>query len=299
VSTSVGGPASGGGTLARQPGPASGNRFGRALDRLIPVLSVALLLGVWELISRTGVIPQSELPAMSTTLSKLWQIVSTNATPETVVNGSNTASFWGSFAMLVRGWGLSLLITAVLAIPIGMLLGSNDWLARAFRVPIEFLRPIPSIALIPLLFLLPSFGVGVKSEVFLGAFGAFWPLLVQVMYGVHDVDPIAIDTARSFGVGRLERIYRITLPSALPYVMTGIRLAANVALILVFTAELVGLGAPGLGAKENAAQASLASPLVYAIAVVSGLLGLGIHFLLLKVERVLLRWHPSQRAARA
>lgn len=268
------------------------------VDAAIPVLSVALLLGIWELISRTNAVPQSELPAMTTTLSKLWQIVSTNTTPETVANGSNTVSFWGSFAMLLRGWALSLLIAAVLAIPIGMLLGSSDWLARAFRVPIEFLRPIPSIALIPLLFLLPSFGVGLKSEVFLGAFGAFWPLLVQVMYGVHDVDPIAVDTARSFGVGRLERAYRITLPSALPYVLTGIRLAANVALILAFTAELVGLGSPGLGAKANAAQAALASPLVYAIAVVAGLLGLAIHFLLVGTERSLLRWHPSQREAR-
>lgn len=285
-------------TVDSRHGSESRLRLGRVLDAAIPLLSVALLLGVWELISRTNAISQSELPAMSTTMSKLWQIVTTNTTPETVANGSNTVSFWGSFAMLLRGWALSLLIAAVLAIPIGMLLGSNDWLARAFRVPIEFLRPIPSIALIPLLFLLPSFGVGLKSEVFLGAFGAFWPLLVQVMYGVHDVDPIALDTARSFGVGRLERVYRITLPSALPYVLTGIRLAANVALILAFTAELVGLGSPGLGAKANAAQAALASPLVYAIAVVAGLLGLAIHFLLLGVERSLLRWHPSQRAVR-
>ena len=83
-----------------------------------------------------------------------------------------------------------------------------------------------------------------KSEVFLAAFGAFWPLLVQTMYGVRDVDPLAIDTARSFGVGRLERLYRVTLPSAMPYIATGLRISSTVALILAFTAELF-MGTPG------------------------------------------------------
>ena len=84
----------------------------------------------------------------------------------------------------------------MLAIPIGIALGSSNFAASAFRVPIEFLRPIPSAALIPLLFL--TLGTTLKSEVFLATFGAFWPLLVQTMYGVRDVDPIALDTARSF-----------------------------------------------------------------------------------------------------
>ena len=111
-------------------------------------------------------------------------------------------------------------------------------------MPIEFLRPIPSAALIPLLFL--TLGTNLKSEVFLAAFGAFWPLLVQTIYGVRDVDPVALETARSFGLGRLERLYRITLPSAVPYIATGLRISSTVALILAFTAELF-MGTPGLG----------------------------------------------------
>ena len=145
----------------------------------------------------------------------------------------------------MRGWAIGLALACALAIPIGITLGSSDFAASAFRVPIEFLRPIPSAALIPLLFL--TLGTTLKSEVFLATFGAFWPLLVQTMYGVRDVDPIAIDTARSFRLGRYERLYRITLPSALPYIMTGVRIASTVALILAFTAELF-MGTPGLGA---------------------------------------------------
>src|SRR5437870_4483822 len=128
----------------------------------------------------------------------------------------------------VRGWALGLAIATVLAVPIGILLGASDFAASAFRVPIEFLRPIPSAVLIPLLFL--TLGTRLRSEVFLATFGAFWPLLVQTMYGVHDVDPLALETARSFKVGRLERLRRVTFPTAVPYIATGLRISSTVAL---------------------------------------------------------------------
>src|SRR5262245_34349373 len=184
---------------------------------------------------------------MSTTVQALWDMIQTGV-------------FWKALGETVRGWAIGLFLAAGLAIPIGILLGSSDFAASAFRVPIEFLRPIPSAVLIPLLFL--TLGVNLKSEVFLATFGAFWPLLVQTMYGVRDVDPVAIDTARSFGMGRLERLYRITLPSAFPYIVTGLRISSNVALILAFTAELFGVGTAGLGQKENFASNALATPLV-------------------------------------
>src|SRR5262245_56680195 len=231
----------------------------RAARILLPALSVAAVLGLWELVSRTGTISQTDLPAMTTTVKELWRVATTNHTPETAGLGDPT-SFWGAFARTVRGWAIGLFLAAGLAIPIGILLGSSDFAASAFRVPIEFLRPIPSAVLIPLLFL--TLGVNLKSEVFLATFGAFWPLLVQTMYGVRDVDPVAIDTARSFGMGRLERLYRITLPSAFPYIVTGLRISSNVALILAFTAELFGVGTAGLGQKENFASNALATPLV-------------------------------------
>ena len=129
--------------------------------------------------------------------------------------------------------------------------------------------------LIPLLFL--TLGTTLKSEVFLAAFGAFWPLLVQTMYGVRDVDPVAIDTARSFGVGGFERLYRITLPSAMPYIATGMRIASTVALILAFTAELF-MGTPGLGQAMNFAQSYGLHDQLYALAIATGLLGLAVHF---------------------
>src|SRR5213075_424425 len=179
---------------------------------LLPALSVAAALALWELVSRTNTISQKDLPAMSTSFRALWTML-------------QTESFWGAFLHTVRGWALGLGIATVLAVPLGIALGSSELAARAFRVPIEFLRPIPSAVLIPVLFL--TLGITLKSEVFLAAFGAFWPLLVQTMYGVRDVDPVALDTARSFGVGPVERLYRVTLPSSVPYIATGLRISST------------------------------------------------------------------------
>ena len=218
---------------------------------------------------------------MSATVGELWEL-------------AHTRAFWSDLLYTIRGWGLGLAIATVLAVPIGILLGSSDFAGNAFRVPIEFLRPIPSAVVIPLLFL--TFGTSLKSELFLVAFGAFWPLLVQTMYGVRDVDPVTIDTARSFGVGRFERLWRITVPSALPYIVTGLRLSSSVALILAFTAELF-MGTPGLGQATNYASSYALTDQLYAIALATGLLGLGIHFLMAGIERRVLRWHPSQREA--
>jgi ABC-type nitrate/sulfonate/bicarbonate transport system permease component len=247
------------------------------------VLSIAAALAFWELVSRTGLISEQDLPSMSTSFDALWSLV-------------QTGHFWGAVGDTVRGWALGLGVATVLAVPLGIALGSSDLAAAAFRVPIEFLRPIPSAALIPLLFL--TLGTTLKSEVFLAAFGAFWPLLVQTMYGVRDVDPVALDTARSFGVGRLERLYRITLPSAVPYIATGLRIASTVSLILAFTAELF-MGLPGLGQEVNYVYNYGLEAQLYAYAIATGFLGVAIHLFSSAVERRALRWHPSQRRGAA
>jgi ABC-type nitrate/sulfonate/bicarbonate transport system permease component len=252
-----------------------------ALPLLVTACSIAAFLLLWQFVSTSGLISEQDLPAMTTTFSELWSMMHTHA-------------FWAGFAHTVRGWALGLGIATVLAVPTGILLGSSTFANRAFRVPVEFLRPIPSAALIPLLFL--TLGTTLRSEVFLAAFGAFWPLLVQTIYGVRDVDPVTSDTGRSFGLGRTERLYRITLPSAVPYIWTGLRIASTVALILAFTAELF-MGTGGLGQRLNVADSFGLYDEVYAIALAIGFLGIGIHFALSALERRILRWHPSQRVS--
>lgn len=215
-----------------------------------------------------------------------------SATLAAILVEAATPSFWADLQSTLQGWAIGLALAALVAIPAGILIGSSRPGYRAMRALIEFLRPIPSVALIPLAVLV--YGAGFKTKLFLVVFASFWPILFQAVYGVQDVDPVADDTARSFGFGRLRRLYLVTLPSAAPYIATGLRISSAVALILAVTAELV-VGAPGIGKSISAAQSGGDYPLMYGLIIVAGVLGLVLNSVFTQLEARLLRWHPSQR----
>jgi ABC-type nitrate/sulfonate/bicarbonate transport system permease component len=260
-------------------------RFARLRLRLpqwaYPVVSVLAVFAVWELVIRLGAFPETSIPLMSGTLAELFET-------------AQTSELWTAVYNSMQGWALGLGIAIALAIPLGIVVGSSRLLYRAVRVPVEFLRPIPSVALVPLAVLV--YGTGLESKVFLTAFAAFWPLLIQTLYGVQNIDPVATETARAYGLGRLEILWRVKLPSAVPYIVTGIRISSAVALILVVTAELV-IGSEGLGLSINLARSSGAVELMYALIIVTGLLGWVLNMFTTSCERRALHWHPSQREA--
>ena len=230
--------------------------------------------------ARAGVLPARGFPPVSEVAARL-------------LGELPHAAFWADVGLTLEGWGLGLALATLLAVPAGLLIGSSRLAYRMGRAPIEFLRPIPSVALIPLAVLM--FGTQLPNKLFLVTFASTWPLLFQAIYGVQDVDPVAQDTARSFGFGRLQRLYLVTLPSASPYLATGLRISSSVALILAVTSELV-VGVPGLGRTINLAASSGDYSLMYALIAVTGLLGIALNETFRRVEARALRWHPSQRA---
>jgi ABC-type nitrate/sulfonate/bicarbonate transport system permease component len=248
-----------------------------------PVVAVLLLLALWEAVVRAGLIPETSIPPATSAIGELASQVT-------------QAAMWKAVGNTLEGWVIGLGLAVLLGVPAGILIGSSRWAYRALRVPIEFLRPIPSVALIPLAVLV--YGTGLQSKVFLATFASFWPLLIQTIYGVQDVDPVATDTARAFQLGRFERLWRITVPSAVPYIATGIRIASAVALILCVTAELV-IGSAGLGREINSASSGGNIDLMYAMIIATGLLGWLLNIAATMVERRVLHWHPSQRGAPA
>ena len=248
-----------------------------------PVVAVLLLLALWEAVVRAGLIPETSIPPATSAIGELASQVS-------------QAAMWKAVGNTLEGWVIGLGLAVLLGVPAGILIGSSRWAYRALRVPIEFLRPIPSVALIPLAVLV--YGTGLQSKVFLATFASFWPMLIQTIYGVQDVDPVATDTARAFQLGRFERLWRITVPSALPYIATGIRIASAVALILCVTAELV-IGSAGLGREINSASSGGNVDLMYAMIIATGLLGWLLNIAATMVERRVLHWHPSQRGVPA
>jgi ABC-type nitrate/sulfonate/bicarbonate transport system permease component len=250
---------------------------------VLPWASVIGVLVLFDVLPRIGVLPRDHFPPISETL-------------ETLAEQLGEASFWEAVGNTLQGWALGLGIAAALAIPLGIVIGSSRLLYRAMRGLIEFLRPIPSVALIPLAILI--YGTGLQSKVFLAAFASFWQLLVATLYGVQDVDPVATDTARSFGFSRAQRLFRVTLPSAVPYIATGLRIASAVSLILTVTAELV-IGSAGLGRSINVARSGGNVELMYALIISTGILGVLLNGIFVRAERRVLRWHPSQRMGEA
>jgi ABC-type nitrate/sulfonate/bicarbonate transport system permease component len=210
----------------------------------------------------------------------------------TVVELVPTSELWLEVGRTLQGWAVGLGIAAALGIPLGMLIGSIEVVYRSLRAVIEFLRPIPSVALIPAAVLI--FGIGMGMKIFLVAFASFWPILFQAIYGVQDVDPGVKETARAYGLGPLVRFRRVILPSTLPYLATGLRISSAVALILAVTAELV-VGADGLGRAIVAAQTAAQIPTMYAFIMVTGTLGWLLNVVFERVESNMLHWHPSHR----
>lgn len=240
-------------------------------------LLAVLVLG--EVLPRMGLVPRRFFPTSSEIASALAGELA-------------EVAFWTALLDTLQGWALGLAIASVAGIVSGIVIGSSHLLRQLTASTIEFLRPIPSVALIPLAVLL--FGTAIESKLVLVVYAAFWQVLIQVLYGVQDVDPVAQDTARTYRFSAWARIRYVTWPTALPYVMTGLRLAAAVALILAVTAELV-IGNPGLGSRLAVAQSSGAVATSYALVVVTGLLGVVVNLGARFAERRVLAWHPSQR----
>jgi ABC-type nitrate/sulfonate/bicarbonate transport system permease component len=245
-------------------------------------LGVAGIVGflvTWQLLPTLGIVDPRYFPTATETLAQLGQDV-------------RDLEFWRNVGRTLTKWGLGLLIATVLATVLGTIIGLVPFLRRATHTTVEFLRPIPSVALIPLAVLL--FGYQIQSALLIIVYASFWQVFIQVLYGVADVDAVARDTARSFGLSRGSRVVNLVFPTALPYLMTGLRLAAAVALILAITAEMF-IGNPGLGREIVFAQSAGNWPAVYALVIVTGLLGLIINLVFRAIERRTLSWHQSVR----
>lgn len=240
---------------------------------------IIMALAIWEVAPRTGLVPSSYVPPASQVLADFGTILV-------------TAAFWANVQSTMLAWAVGLLIAVVGAVAAGVLIGSNIYAYRATRFLIEFLRPIPAVALIPLAVLV--FGITTDMKVFLVVFATFWPILFQAVYGVRETDSVARDTARAFGFSRLEVFWHVTLPSAAPSIATGVRLASALAIVIAVTAELVA-GGPGLGTAILAAQSAGSNVRMYALIFAAGLLSYIVGSAIVAIERRLLRWHTSQR----
>lgn len=280
--TSAGSASAGSAPAGSAPGKGQDRRRVRKLpaQQLLGLAGILGFLALWEIVPRLGIVNERFLPPASEVILAL-------------VRDFGLTAFWLAVGETMTAWFLGLAIAVVLAVLLGFIIGSSSFLRKATNSTVEFLRPIPSVALIPLAVLL--FGVKIESSLMLIVYAAFWQVLIQVLYGVADVDMVTNNTAMTYGLGRLARIRYVVFPSALPYLMTGVRLAATVALVLAITAELV-IGSPGLGREIALAQSGGAVSGMYALVLATGLIGVLINALMRLIERRILSWHSSVRS---
>ncbi|OWV11142.1 ABC transporter permease [Micromonospora wenchangensis] len=250
---------------------------------LLGVTGLAGFLVGWQAIPALGLIDPQYLPYVTDVLARL---------AEQLVD----LAFWRRLGSTMTSWAIGLTVATLAAVALGTLVGLVPFLRRTTHTMVEFLRPIPSVALIPLAVLM--FGIQRQAALVIIVYASFWQVFVQVIYGVADVDAVARDTARSFGLRRREQWTHLVLPTTLPYLMTGLRLAAAVALILAITAEMV-IGNPGLGRMIELSRSGGDAVGLYALVVVTGLLGLAVNLVFRFVERRTLSWHESVRGERA
>ncbi|MFI9510346.1 ABC transporter permease [Nocardia sp. NPDC052566] len=186
---------------------------------------------------------------------------------------------------LVSGVG----VAAVIAVPLGVILGSYRLAATAFTPIIDSLRSVPGIAIIPLLVLI--LGQGLEMKVTVVVFVTVWPLLFNTMYGVQAVDRVAIETAHSFRVPTLMRWRRVVLPSALPLMLTGLRLALSTGLTVAIAAEIAVGSHEGVGYFIlRASYAGFHADVVFAAVVLAGVLGYGLNMLVTAATERLVAW---------
>ncbi|GAA4910614.1 NitT/TauT family transport system permease protein [Nonomuraea thailandensis] len=239
-----------------------------------------LVLG--ELVIRFGIGDQLDFPAPSTILIEAGRLL---ADPE----------FLAGVGTTLTNWVLGLLLATVIAVPVGVLLGALTPLESAIRPVLEFMRPIPSVAIIPLAILLIPVDELMKISVIV--YASVWPILINTLYGMHDVDPLAKESLRSFGFGRLAVLARVSLPSAAPFVATGIRIAAGIALVLAVSAELLAGGFNGIGVYVAVAGSGNRTDLMMAATFWAGVIGVLANVLLLAGERRLFHWHRMRTGA--
>jgi NitT/TauT family transport system permease protein len=240
---------------------------------------VAVFLLLAEAAGRLGIISRSALPLTSAVLARA------------VLLAGNTR-FLTDFGATVEAWAVGMAITVAAGVPLGVLLGSLPGVRDATRAIVEFLRPIPSVALILLVSVL--LGPGLRMSVTLIVYGAIWPVLYNTIAGIDDVDPLAKETNLAFGFSRLATIRMVSLPSAAPFIATGIRLASAVAIILDIAAGYITgpINGPGIGAfiaQESTGASDLT--VILAATVWAGILGLALDLILMGAQRRLLRWH--------
>ena len=246
-------------------------------SRWTGVAFLILLALLWEAAGRGGWVHKLLFPPASAILSTFWDLL---------LSGEILRQLGVSLWRAAMGYALA----AVVAVALGVAMGYWRRIYEACEILIELLRAVPPPAVIPLAMVF--LGIGDALKVFIIFFACFFPILINTIDGVRGADPVLIRTARTFGLSRLQTVWKVILPVAGPSIMTGLRIATAIALILTVISEMIG-ATSGIGYFILGSQRTLNITQMYAGILMLALTGYAINRAFLMVDARLMAWHKG------
>jgi sulfonate transport system permease protein len=245
------------------------------LKPFLPVVGVVGLVAIWSLATWRQWVDPVLLPSPIETFTALWK-------------GMDGGTLGFDFVKTVYRTAASTAIAAVIAIPLGIVLGSSEKLYRSLEFVIDFFRSTPASAMFPLFLVL--FGVGDETKISVAAFGAILVILFNVAYGVMNARKTRLLAAKVMGASRLRVLFDVMLLESLPQTFVGLRNGVSLALVIIVVAEMFIGSQDGLGHSVFDAQQLFDMPRMYAAIFAAGVLGYGLNLLFLVVERRFVHW---------
>jgi ABC-type nitrate/sulfonate/bicarbonate transport system permease component len=238
-------------------------------------LFLALLMAAWEAAARAELLNPLVVPPLSRILTVFWELL---------VSGQIPVQILVSMKRAASGY----LLAAGVFIPLGILMGLFERIRLGLEVVVEVLRPVPPPVIIPLALLI--FGLEDKMKIFVIFFSCAWPILLNTIDGVRNIDWVLVNTAKTFRLTRWQTIRRVVLPAASPQIITGLRVSLPIVLILVVISEMVG-STDGIGYFILDAQRRFRVTQMYAGMLALAILGYVLNQLFNLLHRRLLPWH--------
>ncbi|KAA3451478.1 ABC transporter permease [Mesorhizobium sp. SARCC-RB16n] len=248
----------------------------RTTVRIISRYGVLLgFLALWQAAASSGWVNAAVLPPVDMIVAALWK-------------GLAGGSLLGDIAISLQRAGLAFAAAVIVAIPLGLMIGQVRAVETALDPILQLFRQTSALALYPVFILL--MGLGEASKVFVIFWATLFPLLLNTISGVKEVDPKLLEMARVYGARRLTVFRRVVLPGAVPSIFVGLRLGATTALLLLIASEMIGAN-KGIGFQVMNAQYNFQIPLMFAAIVILAALGLIANQVLVSLQRRLCRWN--------
>lgn len=239
---------------------------------------ILILFIIWEILPRTGIINSMFLPPFSETIITLKDLI---------LSGELLVHVQASLQRSLIGFGLA----ALVAIPLGFLMGLYSRFEKYTDLLIQSLRNTSLFALLPLFIIL--LGIGEASKIAIIFYAAIWFMLINTISGVKSIDPLYIKAAKSFGISDMDLFRKVILPACFPSIISGARLAAKSAVMVVTAAEMIAAKS-GLGYFVQDAQLMFKIPEMYAGILMLAIIGLTINYILVFLEKKATYWKGNE-----